>query len=51
VIWQVVLVMAACSLVGGAAGGMVAEHVNPGLLRRIIVVIGVIVGLVFLVQL
>jgi hypothetical protein len=48
VIWQLALVMAFGALIGGVAGGRVAERIKPGLLRRIIVIIGIVVGIIFL---
>ena len=51
VIWQLALVMATCALAGGAAGGRIARHMNPILLRWTVVVVGIIVGIVLLVQL
>ena len=48
VIWQVALVMAAGSVLGGAAGGTVAEHLDPVFLRRLVVAIGILVGIIFL---
>ncbi len=51
VIWPLALVMATGALAGGAAGGRIAGKINHVLLRRTIVVIGMIVGIVLLVQL
>ena len=51
VIWPLALVMAAGALIGGAAGGTVAGRIDPGRLRWTIVAIGIIVGIVLLIQL
>ena len=50
VVWPVALVMAAGALAGGAIGGRIAGRVNPEHLRWTIVVIGVVVGIIFLLQ-
>jgi len=51
VIWPLALVMAVGAVAGGAAGGRIAGRINPDLLRRTVVVIGSIVGIVLLVRL
>ena len=51
VVWPVALVMAACALAGGAAGGRVAGRIDPVMLRWTVVVIGIAIGIVFLVRL
>jgi uncharacterized protein len=51
VYWWVALVMAAGALAGGALGGRLAGMIKPVLLRWIVVVIGTIVGVVYLIRL
>ena len=51
VVWPLAAVMAVGALAGGAVGGRVAGRVNADLLRWMIVVIGLVVGVFFLVQL
>ena len=51
VIWQLALVMAVGAMAGGAAGGRIAGRINPDLLRRTVVIIGTIVGIVLLLRL
>jgi uncharacterized membrane protein YfcA len=51
VVWPVAIVMAAASLAGGAAGGRFAGRINPDTLRRTVVVIGIAVGIIFLLRL
>jgi len=50
VIWPVALVMAAGALLGGAAGGKFAGRINPALLRWTVVIIGLVVGIMLLVN-
>lgn len=50
VFWVVALVMAAASLLGGAAGGRLAGAVKPQLLRTIVVVIGLSVSVAYAVK-
>jgi len=42
VLWLAALVMAIGALIGGAVGGRLAGHINPDVLRRIVVVVAVI---------
>ena len=51
ILWPVAIVMAAGALIGGAAGGRLAGRINPDLLRWTVVVIGTIIGIIFLVRL
>jgi len=51
ILWPVAVVMAAGALIGGAAGGRLAGRINPDLLRWTVVIIGVIIGIIFLVRL
>ncbi len=48
IVWPVVLVMALFALLGGALGGRLAGRIPPELLRRLVVVIGLGVGLIYL---
>lgn len=50
VIWSAALVMAVGALLGGALGGRLAGRVKPAVLRRIVVVIGVLVAVIYLVR-
>ena len=49
VVWPVALVMAAGAIAGGVTGGRVAGQIAPALLRRLVVTIGLSVGLYYLV--
>jgi uncharacterized membrane protein YfcA len=51
VIWPLALVMAVGALAGGAAGGRIAGRLNPALLRWTVVIIGLAVGILFLLRL
>jgi uncharacterized membrane protein YfcA len=50
VVWSAVLVMAAGALAGGALGGRLAGSIKPALLRKIVVTVGVVIGLIYLVR-
>ena len=50
VVWTVALVMAVGALLGGTLGGRLASRVKPAALRRIVVMIGVIVAVIYLVR-
>jgi len=50
VVWPAAVVMAMGALVGGALGGRLAGRIQPSLLRRIVVVIGVTVAVIYLVR-
>ncbi len=50
VVWSVALVMAVGALVGGSIGGHFASRVSPGALRRAVVVVGFVVGMIYLVK-
>lgn len=50
VVWSLAAVMAASALLGGVAGGKLAGRVSPVLLRWIIVSIGLIVSIIFFIQ-
>lgn len=50
VVWLAALVMAVGALLGGALGGRLAGRVKPAVLRWIVVVVGTIIGLLYLVR-
>jgi uncharacterized membrane protein YfcA len=50
IVWPVVGVMAAGSLVGGTLGGRLAGRIPPGALRKIVVIIGVIVSVIYFIK-
>jgi uncharacterized protein len=47
VVWQLVPVMAAASIVGGTAGGRLVRVIDSTLLARLVVVAGVAVAITF----
>jgi hypothetical protein len=50
VVWSMVLVMAAGSLVGGMLGGKLAGTIQPQILRRVVVTIGILVAVIYLIR-
>jgi uncharacterized membrane protein YfcA len=50
VVWEAALAMAVGALVGGALGGRLAGRIQPAALRRVVVVIGVVVAVIYLVR-
>ena len=50
VIWSVAAVMAVGALIGGALGGRLAGRVPPATLRRVVVIIGVAVAIIYFVR-
>lgn len=50
VVWSVALVMAVGALVGGSIGGHFASRVSPAALRRVVVAIGLVAGVIYLVK-
>jgi uncharacterized membrane protein YfcA len=50
VVWSAALVMAIGALVGGVLGGRLAGRIKPTTLRRIVVVVGVIVALIYFIR-
>ena len=48
VVWEVALTMAVAALLGGAIGGRLAGRIRPATLRWVVVILGVVVGLVYL---
>ena len=51
VLWPVALIMMVGALLGGALGGKLAGKVKPATLRWMVVCIGVVVGVIYLVEL
>ncbi len=47
VVWSAALVMAIGAIIGGVVGGRIAGRVRPVVLRRIVVVIGVVVSVIY----
>jgi uncharacterized protein len=50
VVWEAAVVMAVGALVGGVAAGRVVRFVHPGVLRVVVVVIGLVVAAVYFVK-
>jgi uncharacterized membrane protein YfcA len=50
VVWSLALVMAPASLVGGAIGGRLVGHLNPRVMRALVIVIGLVVAIKYLVD-
>lgn len=50
VVWSAALVMAVFALIGGALGGRLAGRIKPGTLRKLVVVIGVIVAIIYFIR-
>ena len=50
VVWSMAVVMMVGALLGGSLGGRLAGRVKPVTLRRIVVTIGFVVGLIYLVK-
>lgn len=50
VVWSAAAVMAVCALLGGALGGRLAGKIKPSVLRWVVVVIGLAVGVIYLVR-
>jgi hypothetical protein len=48
--WAIALVMAVGALLGGALGGRLAGKIKPAALRWIVVLIGFVVGIIYLVR-
>lgn len=51
VVWTTALVMAVGALAGGALGGKLAGWIKPATLRRVVVTIGMVVGVIYLARL
>jgi len=50
VVWPVAGVMAVCALAGGTVGGRLAGRIKPEVLRRVVVVIGVVISIYYFVK-
>jgi uncharacterized protein len=50
VVWSIALVMAVGALLGGAMGGRLASKIKPAILRLLVVLIGFIVGVIYLIR-
>jgi len=50
VVWLVALVMAIGATLGGVLGGRLAGQISPGVLRWVVVTIGVVVAVIYLVR-
>jgi uncharacterized membrane protein YfcA len=50
IVWPAALVMMVGALVGGALGGRLAGRIKPVTLRRIVVTVGLIIGIIYLVR-
>lgn len=48
ILWDVALVMAIGALAGGSIGGHFASRVSPKALRRVVVALGLVIGLIYL---
>ncbi len=48
--WPVALFMAVCALLGGSIGGRLAGRIKPSTLRLVVVVIGFIIGIIYLLR-
>jgi uncharacterized protein len=47
VVWDLVPVMAAASILGGATGGHLVQVIDSTILRRVVVLVGIVVAMVF----
>ncbi len=50
VVWSAALVMAVGALAGGVLGGRLAGRIKPHMLRRIVIVIGTVVALIYFIK-
>ena len=50
VVWPAALVMMVGALAGGSLGGRIAGRINPGVLRRIVVAVGLIIAGIYFVR-
>ncbi|MHB1000447.1 MAG: sulfite exporter TauE/SafE family protein [Armatimonadota bacterium] len=51
VVWKAALVMAVGALIGGSIGGRLASRIKPSTLRWLVVTIGVVVAVIYIIQL
>jgi uncharacterized membrane protein YfcA len=50
VVWSAAAVMAVGALIGGSLGGRLAGRIQPATLRRVVVVIGVVVSIIYFIR-
>ena len=50
VVWLAALVMAVGALIGGALGGRLAGRIKPAVLRKVVVIIGFAVAIIYLIR-
>lgn len=50
VVWPVAAVMAVFALIGGSLGGRLAGRIQPATLRKVVVVIGLIVAIIYFIR-
>jgi hypothetical protein len=50
VVWPAAIVMAVGALAGGAVGGRLASVIAPSLLRRIVIIVGILIAIAFAVR-
>jgi uncharacterized protein len=50
VIWVAAVVMATASLAGGALGGRLAGRLDPEVLRRVVIAVGLVAGVIYLIR-
>ncbi|MCX6056208.1 MAG: sulfite exporter TauE/SafE family protein [Chloroflexi bacterium] len=49
--WSIAIIMAVCALVGGSLGGRLASKINPAVLRWVVVSLGLVVSLLYFINL
>jgi len=50
VVWEAAIVMAVGALLGGSLAGRIVRYVNPGMLRVVVIVIGLVVAVVYFID-
>ncbi|MCA9866049.1 MAG: sulfite exporter TauE/SafE family protein [Anaerolineae bacterium] len=50
VVWSAAAVMAVGALIGGVLGGRLAGHIQPSTLRRVVVIIGIAIAVVYFIR-
>ena len=50
VVWSAAIVMAAGALIGGAVGGRLAGRIKPSVLRRVVVIVGIVVSVLYMIR-